>query len=74
VAEASFHIHRNPDLGSWVVEEEASRHIGGLFVTLAAALDYVSKESRRFARARVVIELSPCGTHAVFTRRRTGSR
>jgi hypothetical protein len=56
---ASFHIHREPSRGAWVVEEEASREIGGVFATLVAALDFVDGESRRFQRARAVIEFAP---------------
>jgi hypothetical protein len=55
---ASFHIHREPNRGAWVVEEEG-REIGGLFATLLAALDFVHGESRRFQATRAVIELSP---------------
>jgi hypothetical protein len=65
MADASFHIHRDPGRGAWVVEEKESRHIGGLFATLAAALDYVDRESIRFERARAVIELSPRCREAV---------
>ncbi len=64
MADASFHIHRDPRRRVWVVEEEGSRHIGGLFATLAAAVDYVDKESSRFERARAVVELR---SHSVFT-------
>lgn len=42
-----------------MVEEEASREIGGVFATLVAALDFVDGESRRFQRARAVIEFAP---------------
>ncbi len=56
---ASFHIHMDMGQGAWVVEEEASRQIGGLFATLVAALQFVADESRRFQRARTVVELSP---------------
>jgi hypothetical protein len=56
---ASFHIHRDQDRGAWVVEEEASRQIGGVFSTLVAALDYVDSESRRFQKAQAVIEFAP---------------
>ena len=61
---ASFHIHRDPGQGAWVVEEEDSRQIGGLFATLIAALDFVDGESRRFQQARAVIELSPRAARA----------
>jgi|HubBroStandDraft_4_1064222.scaffolds.fasta_scaffold531065_2 hypothetical protein len=56
---ASFHIHRDPGHGTWVVEEEDNREIGGIFATLLAALDFVDGESRRFQVAQAVIELSP---------------
>ncbi len=56
---ASFHIHKDPGQGAWVVEEEANRQIGGVFATLVAALDFVDGESRRFQKSRAVIEFSP---------------
>jgi hypothetical protein len=58
---ASFHIHRTPDRRTWVVEEEGEGQLGGLFSTLAAALDYVDGEARRFEHARAVVELSRGG-------------
>jgi hypothetical protein len=56
---ASFHIHQDQDQGAWVVEEEASRQIGGVFSSLVAALDYVDSESRRFQKAQTLVELAP---------------
>jgi hypothetical protein len=32
---ASFHIHRDPGHGTWVVEEEDNREIGGIFAPRA---------------------------------------
>jgi hypothetical protein len=64
MAHASFHIHREPSRGAWVVEEEASREIGGIFATLIAALEFVDGESRRFQQARAVIEFAPRAARA----------
>jgi hypothetical protein len=60
---ASFHIHREPSRGTWVVEEEG-HEIGGMFATLVAALDFVDGESRRFQEARAVIQLMPRAARA----------
>jgi hypothetical protein len=62
---ASFHIHLDVGQGAWVVEEEASRQIGGIFATLLAALQFAAGESRRFQRARTVVELSPRVTRSI---------
>jgi hypothetical protein len=54
----SFHIHKDPGRGAWVVEEEASHQIGGIFVSLGGALAFVEAEARRFHNPQTVVELS----------------
>jgi hypothetical protein len=41
----------------WVVAED-EHGLGGIFITLVAALDFARREARRFQGARVVIELA----------------
>jgi hypothetical protein len=55
MAAALFRIRPQGD--SWtVVEETYGRELGGVFYTLAAALQFVARESRRFPVSRTVIE------------------
>lgn len=53
----SFRIRRSGR--TWLVfEETAARAIGGIFATLAAALDFVDGEAARYRSAQAIVDLS----------------
>ena len=53
----SFRIRRSGRV--WLVlEDTAERALGGIFSTLAAALDFVDGEAARYRKAEAVVDLS----------------
>ena len=53
----SFRIRRDGRV--WLVlEETKQRALGGIFATLAAALDFVDAEAARYQRAEAIVDLS----------------
>jgi hypothetical protein len=53
----SFRIRRNGRV--WLVlEETRQRALGGIFATLAAALEFVDGEAARYRKAEAIVDLS----------------
>ncbi len=56
----SFRIRRSGR--AWLVMEEThDRALGGIFSTLAAALEFVDGEVARYRRAEAIVQLSRAG-------------
>jgi hypothetical protein len=55
----SFRIRRSGR--AWLVMEETHHALGGIFSTLAAALEFVDGEAARYRQAEAVVDLSRTG-------------